>query len=127
MAASNDWRMPGIGYVMLGTADIARSLALYKDLLGLDVISQIPGFAFLNTGAATLCLSEQLGTSAENLAGATEVVFVVDDIDEAYERLIEKGVEFYATPHQTTETDFSANFRDPDGHRLSIFGPKSAK
>ena len=32
MAASNDWRMPGIGYVMLGTADIARSLALYRSL-----------------------------------------------------------------------------------------------
>ncbi len=111
---------------MLGSTDIPRSLALYEDLLGLRVKSRFPGFAFLDTGAATLCLTEQLGRSGENLEGATEVVFAVDDIDEAYERLRDKGVDFYAKPHQVTETDWAANFRDPDRHKLSIFGPRSA-
>ncbi len=125
MAAGNDWKLAKIGYVMLGCADIRRSLDFYNGLLGLEVKAQIPGFAFLNTGAVTLCLSEPLARFAESLEGATEVVFPVDDIDEACERLRERGVEFIAGPRQATDTDWSAIFQDPDGHKLSIFGPKS--
>ena len=112
---------------MLGSTDIARSLALYEGVLGLNVKSRIPGFAFLYTGAATLCLSEQLATSTQNLEGATEVVFVVEDIVEAHQRLLDRGVDFFTKPRQVTETDWAASFRDPDGHKLSIFGPRAAE
>ena len=125
MAADNDWKLRNIGYVMLGCADMRRSLDFYNGLLGLAVKSEIPGFAFLDTGAVSLCLSEPLGRFNESREGATEVVFPVDDIDEACERLRKKGVEFIAGPLQATDTDWSAIFQDPDGHKLSIFGPKS--
>ena len=125
MAADDDWKLPKIGYVMLGCTNMRRSLDFYNGRLGLAVKSKIPGFAFLDTGSATLCLSESLASFTQNLEGATEVVFLVDDIDEGCERLREKGVEFIAGPRQATDTDWAANFRDPDGHKLSIFGPKS--
>lgn len=34
------------------------------------------------------------------------------------------GVKFEHAPHALTESSWAANFRNPDGHILSIFGPK---
>ena len=125
MAADNSWKLTNIGHVMLGCTDMRRSLDFYNGLLGLEIKAEIPGFAFLDTGAVTLCLSEPLARFSESLEGATEVVFTVDDIDQACEGLRGKGIKFIAGPHQATVTDWSAIFRDPDGHKLSIFGPKA--
>lgn len=125
MTAENSWKLTKIGHVMLGCTNMRRSLDFYNGLLGLDIKAHIPGFAFFETGAVTLCLSEPLVSFAEHPEGATEVVFPVDDIDEACERLRERGVEFIAGPRQATDTEWSAIFRDPDGHKLSIFGPKA--
>ena len=125
MAAGNDWKLTKIGYVMRGCADVRRSLDFYNGLLGLAVTSKIPGFAFLDTAAVSLCLSEPLAKFTESLEGATELVFPVDDIDQACVRLREQGVEFIAGPRQATDTGWSAVFQDPDGHKLSMFGPKS--
>lgn len=125
MAADNGWKLTKIGHVMLGCADMRRSLDFYNGLLGLEIKAKIPGFAFLDTEAVTLCLSEPLARFSESLEEATEVVFTVDDIDQASERLHKKGVEFIAGPRQATDTEWSAIFQDPDGHKLSIFGPKA--
>ena len=125
MAADKGWKLTKIGHVMLGCTDMSRSLDFYNNLLGLDLKAKIPGFAFFDTGAVTLCLSEPLARFTEHLEGATEVVFPVDDIDDACERLRERGVEFIAGPRQATGTEWSAIFRDPDDHKLSIFGPKA--
>ena len=34
------------------------------------------------------------------------------------------GVEFLREPSNVTGDSWAANFRDPDGHLLSIFGPE---
>ena len=51
MAADNGWKLTKIGHVMLGCTDMRRSLDFYNGLLGLEIKAEIPGFAFLNTGA----------------------------------------------------------------------------
>jgi hypothetical protein len=78
---------------MLGSSDIARSPTLYEDLSGLSVKTNFPGFTFVDTGAADLCIREQPARSTDNLEAVTA-------------------------------TDWAANIRDLDGHKLSIFGPK---
>ncbi len=113
-----------IGMVMLGVRNLARSVEFYRDRLGLKVTSATEGFAFLDSGGATLCLSQPLGRGAERLDGATEVVFSVDGVREAFQALRQKGVEFFQEPRNVTGTMWAANFRDPDGHGLSIFGPE---
>ena len=35
-----------------------------------------------------------------------------------------QGVEFFQEPRQISGPNWGAGFRDPDGHILSIFGPK---
>jgi len=115
---------PKISHVMLGVESTARSLAFYRDKLGLPVQSEHEGFAFLDAGGFTLALSEGLARACDSRVGATELVFGVEDVRAAYESLKSKGVEFTHEPRAVAGPMFAANFIDPDGHRLSIFGPE---
>jgi len=114
---------PQIGVVMLGVKDLARSTAFYRDTLGLVLQQEIPGFAFFSGGGVTLALSEPLAKNSSQMAGATEVVFSVEGVREAYEALRGRGVEFTHEPRVVNAPMWAANFCDPDGHRLSLFGP----
>ena len=122
----NDVRLTRINNIMLGATDLARSLAFYHETLGLDVQMEMPGFAFLNGGGVTLALSEAHARLATPLAGAVEVVFGVADVSAAYAALRARGVEFLNAPRNVSGDQWAANFRDPDGHLLSIFGPEKA-
>jgi catechol 2,3-dioxygenase-like lactoylglutathione lyase family enzyme len=117
-------KLSQISTVMLGVTDIARGVAFYRDTLGLSVRQEIPGFAFFEGGGVTLCLSEPLAKATGAGAGATEIVFSVEDVRDAYEALRAKGVRFTNEPRNVTGTQWAANFQDPDGHRLSVFGPE---
>jgi catechol 2,3-dioxygenase-like lactoylglutathione lyase family enzyme len=110
---------------MLGVSHLARSLEFYRDMLGLDVAFQAPGFGFLNGGGVMLCLSEPLAKAGGPLTGATEVVSAVPAVDQAYEALSAYGIEFVQGPREVAPGQWAANFRDPDGHLLSVFGPKA--
>jgi catechol 2,3-dioxygenase-like lactoylglutathione lyase family enzyme len=118
-----DFKLSQISIVMLGVRDLDRSVAFYRDRLGLEVRNQTPGFAFLNAGPITLCLSEALSRAAgETTNEATEMVFSVDQVRAAYEGLLAKGVVFTHEPRNVTGPFWAANFNDPDGHKLSVFG-----
>ena len=113
-----------ISIVMLGVKDMSRSVAFYRDRIGLAVQHQMPGFAYLNAGTVTLCLSEPLAKNREHTAGATEVVLAVEHVRVAFAELQALGVEFVNEPRVVTGTSWAANFLDPDGHLLSVFGPE---
>jgi catechol 2,3-dioxygenase-like lactoylglutathione lyase family enzyme len=114
-----------IGLVMLGVKDLTRSVGFYRDKLGLAVAQEIPNeFAFLNGGGVTLALSVPLAQHTGQGPGCTEIVFSVEDVTAAHEALKGRGVQFTHEPRNVTGAMWAANFNDPDGHRLSIFGPK---
>jgi catechol 2,3-dioxygenase-like lactoylglutathione lyase family enzyme len=117
-----DQKLTKIGFVMLGTKDLAKAVAFYRDQLGMTVQQQIPGFAFLDGGGITLALSEPLAKAREHLVGATEVVFPVSGVREACAALRARGVVFVKEPQEVSPAKWAANFTDPDGHSLSIFG-----
>jgi len=110
--------------VMLGVRDVNRSVAFYRDKLGIKIKQQFEGFAFLDTGTVSLILSEALAKNSPNIAGASEVIFTVDDVRSGTEALKAKGVEFAHEPHHVNGPMWAANFRDPDGHLLTLFGPE---
>ena len=122
----SDIRLTEISNVMLGTTDLARSVAFYRDTLGLRVQAEMAGFVFLNVGGVTLSLSEAHAKLATPVAGGTEIVFGVADVTAAHAALSARGVQFLNTPRNVTGDQWAANFRDPDGHLLSIFGPETA-
>lgn len=109
---------------MLGVRDLEKSVSFYRDRLGIDVRQRIPGFAFLDSGALTIVLSEPLAKNVSPLAGATEVIFSVNDVRASYEALKNQGVEFSQEPRNVSGPMWAANFRDPDGHFLTLFGPE---
>ena len=114
-----------ISHLMLGVSDLERSLSFYRDKLGLTMTRQLAGFAFLDGGGVTLALSKDIWTHLGKSAGASQVVFGVPSVKSSYAELRTKGVEFMGEPRNADGTNWVANFRDPDGHLLSIFGPES--
>jgi len=108
--------------IILSVSDLEKSLAFYRDILGMKINSTIPGeFAFLDGGGIVVALRERRKSVGP---GLTEVVFEVVDIYAAYESLRTKGVVFSHPPTVVTESNgrqlVAADFRDPDGHILSI-------
>ena len=125
--SDKDFKLSQIGVVMLVVADLAKSLAFYRDTLGLAVAGEVPGeFAFLNAGSVTLGLHQAAAGQSSQGPGTTEVVFSVADVTAAFEALKGRGVQFTHEPRVATGPMWVANFNDPDGHRLSVFGPKTA-
>ncbi|HXJ91826.1 MAG TPA: VOC family protein [Terriglobia bacterium] len=123
----SEFKLNQIGFIMLGVNETARSVAFYRDQLGLSVKMAFEGFTFLDAGAVTLALSEDLAQATHGpIAGATEVVFSVPDVRAAHAALRSKGVEFTHEPRQVSGPMWAVNFRDPDGHGLSVFGPERA-
>jgi catechol 2,3-dioxygenase-like lactoylglutathione lyase family enzyme len=118
------FKLKRIGVVMLGVKELARSVPFYSETLGLMLIGQHEGFAFLDGDGVTLVLSEQLGEYGGQIPGATEVVFSVDDVKGAHRALRARGIEFTHEPRTVTGPMWAANFKDPDGHNLSVFGPE---
>jgi len=121
-----DLNRSGIRTILLGVANLETALAFYRDRLGLPVQFSIPGFAFLSAGPLTLGLSEPVARGYGAAPGAVELVFSVEDVKSAYATLKERGVTFKNEPRQVTPKEWAANFDDPDGHHLSIFGPPGA-
>jgi catechol 2,3-dioxygenase-like lactoylglutathione lyase family enzyme len=126
MNPQTDLKLSRVGFLMLTVSDMARSLAFYEDTLGLPRRFASEEFAFLDGGGVGLglCKVGSLGPPPTDVF--TEIVFEVEDIDAAYESLRARGVTFRIAPRQATGDKLVADFRDPDGHVLSIFGPKRA-
>lgn len=114
-----------VTFVMLGVKNLDRAVTFYRDNLGLRVKSQTQGLAFVDAGSITIALSVALGgTRPGRLAGASEIVFGVKGVRDAYQELNDRGVKFISEPHQVSGSDWAAAFLDPDGHAISIFGPR---
>jgi uncharacterized protein len=109
---------------MLAVADLGASLAFYRDRLGFEVKMEIPGFAFLDGGGITLALGEPLAKVAGGSAGGVELVFGVTSVTATHAALAQAGLAFRNPPRNVDGTNWAANFGDPDGHLLSIYGPE---
>jgi len=127
MAGNSDAALSRIGVVMLGVTDMERSLVFYRDKLGLPVRGAGGEFAFLDAGGVMLALRQSAELGPPPAEEWVEVVFSVDDIGSAYGSLRARGVEFRREPRPVTGDQHAADFRDPDGHVLSIFGRRSAR
>jgi methylmalonyl-CoA/ethylmalonyl-CoA epimerase len=113
-----------VDIVMLGVRDIERAVAFYAERLGLTSAGRFEEFAFFEAGGIKLCLSGGLG-QARRCDGKepVEVVFGVAGVRQAFEALRATGVEFLSEPHVVDGVNFVANFEDPDGHLLTLYGP----
>jgi catechol 2,3-dioxygenase-like lactoylglutathione lyase family enzyme len=93
--------------VMLGVRDLEASTRFYTETLGLKATLQSPQIVLLDAGSISLGLSPGHARLApQNLAqqinGATEVAFAVEDIHASYAALKERGVIFMNAPQRVS-------------------------
>jgi catechol 2,3-dioxygenase-like lactoylglutathione lyase family enzyme len=140
-----EW-MNHTGFVV---SDMARSLAFYRDLLGLkeelnairegEGISQVVGYpnarlhvVYLGTGDLkhSVELIQYLNPPGGNIAptnrndvGATHLGIIVDDLDSLHEYLSARGAKFISPPVSRPGTIYARKvcyLQDPDGNWLEL-------
>jgi len=116
--------LSSVSMIMLGVESVATSVEFYRDRLGLTLNNQSGEFAFFSAGGITLALGAPLGRAVRPRAGATEIIFPVESVGASYGWLKHRGCEFASEPREVTAGSWAATFTDPDGHRLTLFGPK---
>src|SRR5207244_227099 len=93
-----------VDYIMVVVSDMAKSVAFYRDTLGLPLKFESPGWSEFQTGDTTFALhgggqpkSPEQHQKMEP-AGTCSLGFNVEDIDKAFADLKAKGVTFVMTP-----------------------------
>jgi lactoylglutathione lyase len=116
-----------IDYTMVMVSDMQRSVEFYRDQLGIPLKFQSPEWTEFVTGATTLALHgggvpQQSGSGGKDqAAGTCSIGFNVDDVDQTYEELKAKGVNFVMPPTQREGEGIKlAVCVDPDGLSVSF-------
>ena len=136
----------GVAHTSFTVSDIDRSVAFYRDILGMELVAQFEGSgqivetilgmpgahlktAFLKMGDYTLELIQYLSPKGKPYnrrtcdVGPCHIAFLVADINEAYKTLSAKGVHFKSAP-QGGELEgkphWACYMTDPDGITLEL-------
>ena len=116
-------------YLILRVNDLAGSIAFYRDRVGLSVKSANQERAVFDAGGVALMIEGVLKPSTSpstGLAAFTEIVLETPDVFATYASMQERGITFRGKPAAVMSDGsrdlYAANFRDPDGHVISITG-----
>jgi lactoylglutathione lyase len=120
-----------IDYVMVNVFDMGRSVAFYRDTLGLPLKFESPGWSEFATGATTLALhavtraaDSAASALAEPTAGTCTPGFSVPDLNRAYALLCARGARFVLPPTERANEGIRlAVCLDPDGLAISFAEP----
>jgi catechol 2,3-dioxygenase-like lactoylglutathione lyase family enzyme len=96
-----------------------RSVAFYRDTLGLPLKLESPDWTEFNLSGAALALHSE-GEQKQAKPGGITFGFFVDHIEEVYEALKAKGVRFVKPPAAEEFGAKLAVFLDPDGYPISL-------
>jgi catechol 2,3-dioxygenase-like lactoylglutathione lyase family enzyme len=124
---ANGIRLEGI---TLSVASVERSIAFYRDKLGLQVeVDKAPEFGMIRVGGengGTIgLLSMELagGAAAKNWTpeqrAAIHVELSTDDLDALYRELTARDVRFHTPPHDEP-WERCMDLLDPDGYTVEI-------
>jgi len=110
------------------SADLHNLLPFYRDVLGINVLMESPGFVLLgadSSDAPALGLGTHSEVRGHNSDPARHMVgFVSDDVQADWQRLKAAGVEFIEDP---TDDGYLiiATLKDPEGNLVQLFQPHS--
>jgi lactoylglutathione lyase len=114
---------PKLSYVIEFVEDMDRAVKFFRDVVGLPVKFQSPGWSEFSTGDTVLALHP---ASATNPAGKVEIGFNVDDLQKFYQEAKAKGVEFPMPPKQQDFGGILAQMKDSEGGHVSVSGSRAA-
>ena len=118
----------GIGHVHLKVSNLERSIAFYRDVIGLDVMIQLDQAAFLSAGGYHHHIGLNTWESnggprpAPNATGLYHTAFLFPDrrsLADAFRNVLDHNVEITgAADHSVSEAIY---FDDPDGNGIEIY------
>ena len=114
-----------VNYAIVFVSDMNRSVAFYRDVLGLPLKFQSPGWTEFATEGATLALHAAGGAGAEpdaaehSPAGRCRPGLGVADLDAFHRRMVEKNVRCLQEPKDVFGSRV-AQYADPDGLPISV-------
>lgn len=117
-----------VDYIMIVVSDMSRSVAFYRDVLGLPLKFETPEWTEFQTGPTTLALhgggaskEKEEDNHGTKYAGSCSIGFDVKDVEVTYRELKEKGVLFVMPPMQREGEGIKlAVCVDPDGLPVSF-------
>lgn len=120
--AGDDSKAQRVG-IMLFVSDLGRSLRFYRDLLEFTVADRNSSSAVLTYGGGRVVLRRVVDMSPVDRR-VVHLHLDVPNVDDAYQELRDKGVEFVHRPRVMSRGQrlelWAATFRDPDGHAIAL-------
>jgi catechol 2,3-dioxygenase-like lactoylglutathione lyase family enzyme len=114
-----DWA--GESTAALEVSDYDRSLAWYRDVLGWNVVFELPEWKWAQLQSPVTGLLVGIGQSEEvKQGGGATLTFTVSDIDAARGYLEGHDVRFDGETRQVEDMVRLATFYDPDGNTLML-------
>ncbi len=111
-----------IGQIAINVTDVSRAVAFYRDTLGMHFLFEIPGMGFFDCDGIRLLLSKPEVPEVDQRASI--IYYKVDDIQQTYETLSQRGVTFVSPPRLVAPMPdhdlWMAFFRDPDQNVLAL-------
>jgi predicted enzyme related to lactoylglutathione lyase len=120
---------PRLGFVLLFVKNPCESTVFYSKIFALKPVEQSPTFTmFALPNGVMLGLWSRYTAEprVESYAGASEICFGTEHVDDLYEKWGAQGVTIIQKP---TEMDFGRTFVgiDPDGHRIRVYKLREEK
>ena len=101
---TTDLRLDSIGQIHISVDDLPRAVAFYRDVLGMKFLFEVPGqpMAFFDCGGTRLYLGKP---SSPEYRSNPMIYYRAHPIQEAYETLEARGVEFQSPPQRVHKTE----------------------
>ena len=118
-----------IGYVTLGTNNLARAAEFYDAIaeeLGVARMMEMESFIAwgMPGGGAGIGLTRPYDGKPATVGNGVMVALAVKDraqVDRLYKLAMERGATDEGPPGQRNEGFYAGYFRDPDGNKLNVF------
>ena len=108
----------GLNHVTLAVADVDRSIAFYRDLLGCTLRAAWPEGAYLEAGSLWLCLSHDVAAQPDPRPDYTHIALTVPA--DHFPALSEQVRARCTLWKDNRSEGASLYFLDPDGHKLEL-------
>jgi lactoylglutathione lyase len=109
--------IPKLSYVIEFVDDMDRAVKFFRDVVGLTLKFQSPGWSEFSTGDTVLALHP---ASTTNPAGKVEFGFSVHDLQKFYDEAKARGVKFPMPPKKQDFGGMLAQLEDSEGGHVSV-------
>ncbi len=126
---TNKFGLSQIGQIAVSVNDLERATDFYRDKLGMKYLFSANGMAFFDGNGIRLMLARLNKTESDHISSV--IYFKVNDIQEGYKTLSERGVRFEEEPELAAKTEkfnlWLACFKDSENNNLCLMSEVSTK